>query len=70
MPHIEVGGIVRAAVDLDNDLRDEGMGVIRCARQGDRLTVHDIRDNGTFVVSKVNNEYPFICTQDEITCAL
>ena len=64
---IKVGGTAKAAVQMDNDLRDEGMGVIRCADRGDTLVIHEIRNNGTLVVSKQGNEYQFVCALDEIS---
>jgi hypothetical protein len=64
--HIKLGGTVRAAVNMDNDLRDEGMGLIRCCNRGDMLTIHETRNNGKLCVSKVGDEFRFICALHEI----
>lgn len=42
---MKVGEIVKANIYMDNDLRDEGMGLQFCAKAGDRLEITDIDIN-------------------------
>lgn len=42
----QVGSEVRAAVDCDSDLREDGMGVERCASKGEALVVRKVTQNG------------------------
>ena len=39
---LKVGQKVKAKIDLIEDLRDEGMGINRCARAGAELYVREI----------------------------
>lgn len=64
---VSVGGKVRAAVKMENDMRDEGCGVILCADVGEELFVKEIKRNGLLVVSRSADGYEFICGMTEIT---
>lgn len=65
---VSVGGKVKAAIRMENDMRDEGLGVILCAEKGDELVVKEIRHgNGLFVVSRSSDGYEFVCGLNEIT---
>ena len=65
--NIQVGSKVKAAVKMENDLRDEGMGVIHCANKGDILIIHDIPRSGVVSVSLENSSHQFNCSLSEIT---
>lgn len=67
MQGVRVGGKVKAAVKMENDMRDEGCGVILCADVGDELVVKAIKRNGLLVVSRSVDGYEFICGLTEIT---
>ena len=65
--NIKLGGKVFAAVRMENDMRDEGLGVILCADKGEELIVKEIKRNNLLVVSRSNDGYDFICGLNEIT---
>lgn len=62
---VKVGGKVKAAVQMDNDMRDEGMGLIHCANKGDTLVIHAIPRGGVLTVSKESSDYQFNCSLTE-----
>lgn len=64
--NIVIGGTVKAAVQMENDMRDEGMGVILCANKGDDLIIKEIRHNHTLVVARSVDGYEFVCGLAEI----
>lgn len=64
---VRVGGKVKAAVKMENDMRDEGCGVVLCANIGDHLIVKEIKRNGLLVVSRSSDGYEFICGINEIS---
>ena len=63
---VKVGGKVKAAVQMDSDMRDEGMGLIHCANKGDTLVIHAIPRGGVLTVSKENSDYQFSCSLTEV----
>lgn len=65
--NIHVGSKVKAAVRMENDLRDDGMGVTLCADKGDILVVHEIPRPGVISVSLESSRYQFNCSLSEIT---
>ena len=63
---VKVGSTVKAAVQMDNDMRDEGMGLINCANKGELLTVHEISRDGSLIVSRKDQDYKFGCLLSEV----
>ncbi len=63
---VKVGGKVKAAVQMDNDMRDEGMGLIHCANKGDTLVIHSIPRGGVLTVSLENSDHQFNCSLAEV----
>jgi len=63
---VKVGGTVKALVQMENDLRDEGMGVTLCAEKGDILDVHEILRGEWLIVSRKNHSYKFGCKLSEV----
>lgn len=62
----QVGNIVRAAVDCDSDLREDGMGVERCAGKGEMLVVRRLTQNGYEVSHPHIHDRTFHVAEHEI----
>ena len=64
---VKLGGTVKALVDMDCDLQDDEIGIIKCADKGDLLTVHEINRGGWLLVSRQHqNANKFGCRLDEV----
>lgn len=64
MKCIKRGDKVKAAVDMVNDQRDHGMGLIHCAKAGDIL--HVLYGEGNELRVKNEDGYSFYCYLSEI----
>ena len=63
----EVGDRVKAKIDMVSDLRDAGMGVELCARQGDILVIRRVTNYARLAVSHEQvTDRAFIAGPEEI----
>lgn len=66
MERYQKGQKVKAKIQLENDLRDDGMGIELCAKQGDILIIRGVREKWYAVSHEHITDRAFNASHDEL----